>query len=76
MPVPFCQLITVSAQGFANLGRFDLTNAIGTAEVSLTLVAHPSGQVARARIAMLDLARRRNAKAFLGSLVGFLLRHD
>ena len=75
MPVPFFQLVTVSAQGFADFGGFGLTHAPGTAEIPLTLVTHPASQVARARPAMLDLTLRRYAKAFLGPLVGLLLRH-
>jgi len=75
MPVPFCQLVTVSAQGFANLGGFGHIDASRTAEIPLTLVTHPGGQVARARLTMLDLALCRKAKTFLGALMGLLFRH-
>lgn len=77
MPVPLYRLsVTVPAQGFANLGRLGIVNAGGTSQIPLAFVAHSGSQMARSRLAMLHLAGRRNAKPFLGTLVGLLLRHD
>lgn len=69
------RLVAVSAQGFADLARLEGLDAGRPTEIPLALVAHPSGQVACARLTMLDLARRGKAETLLRPFVGLLLWH-
>ncbi len=51
MPVPFCRLrklvlVTVAAQGFADLDRFELIHATGPSKIPLAFVTHAGSQVA------------------------------
>lgn len=75
VPTKLC-LVAVLAQSFAQSYRFGFGQNGCAAEVSLPLVAHAVGQVARTTLTVLDLALPGDAEALFGTLVGLHLRHD
>ena len=68
-------LVAIPRQGFANDLRVAVRGRRRSAEVSLTLLAHSRGQMARASRSVLGLAFGTQAKTLLRAFVGFLLGH-
>lgn len=68
--------IAVASECLGNHLRVAVGRDGGATQVTLTLLAHATGQMAGASLAVLRLAVGRQAEAFFGAFVGFLLRHD
>lgn len=70
------QLATVAVQSLGDVVNHRLGEGRRSAELSLPLRRHAERQVAGARLTMLHLAVRRQAKSLLRSLVRLLLGHS
>ncbi len=68
-------LISVARQCFLNHLRVAVGRHGRAAEVALALLAHATGQMAGASLAVLGLAFGGKTKALLGAFVGLLLGH-
>lgn len=68
-------LRAVSVQSVANLCHDGLVHRRRSAKIAFTLLAHTSGKVAGARLAVHGLSLAGQAKTFFRALVGLLFRH-
>jgi hypothetical protein len=68
-------LKTISVKGAGDLMHDGIRQNTGSPQFPFPLGGHAAGEVAGAGPAMLDLTGGGQTEAFLGSLVGLLLRH-
>ncbi len=69
------KLVAVSGQSDRDFRRVVFVQHMGATQVTLTLVGHSRGQVARAGMTVLDLAVGSYAKALFRAFVCLLLGH-